>query len=518
MANMARNPIADVHSLSDVKDCVTILSSLSVLGNRQGPFTIEKLQQLIGAESHFRALLKREQRVYFGAAADASARTPTGALAKHIQLIHSHFASAFQRYVMCHDSWSGAGEHIDLLYRATALAVANFGALVKWSYFLHETMKSTSWSELHALYYLAEQEGYHQKALKLYEPDDGYHPSIQTLYLRALVLDIINPGSLSAAQIEIAEGWLSEWCSDYSLDTQYSPRSHWIYVDLAEHSGFHIFTPGLQPETIRYLRADSLRTQIEDVKNELRNGRRYSGRGSEYDFPVEEHVALLSTIERLYQAILAKSGNRIEERTPGQNLEVEVVTGLAAIMEALGRDGAASQSGAGSSLGLEQTRSSAAKKNEDSPPGVWKVHDFSSTGFGLLIDRDAGAHAALHNLIAMRQPGAAHWALGAIVRKLTNRAQGQTLIGVEILSYRPLAVTLKRVDKTDNAAATRALYVMGRDGDGKRDFLVLRLADFTSRNIFEIPIQAIHYRVRLNRALKKGPDWIALRFEVDNKR
>ena len=164
---MARNPIANVHSLSDAKDCVTILSSLSVLGNRQGPFTIEKLQQLIGAESHFRALLKREQRVYFSAAADASARTQTDALAKHIQLIHSHFASAFQRYVMRHDSWSGAGEHVDLLYRATALAVANFGALVKWSYFLHEAMKSTSWSELHALYYLAEQEGFHQKTLRL---------------------------------------------------------------------------------------------------------------------------------------------------------------------------------------------------------------------------------------------------------------------------------------------------------------------------------------------------------------
>lgn len=519
---MARNPIANVHSLSDAKDCVTILSTLSALGNHQGPFTIEKLHQLIEAETHFRALLKREQRVYFSAAADASARTQTGALAKHIQVIHSHFASAFQRYVMRHDSWSGAGEHIDLLYRATALAIANFGALVKWSYFLHETMKSTSWSELHALYYLAEQQGFHQRALRLYEPDDGYHPSIQTLYLRALVLDIINPGSLSAAQIEIAEGWLSEWCSDYSLEAQYSPRSHWIYVDLAEHSGFHIVTPGLQPETIRYLRADSLRTQIEDVKNELRNGRRYSGRASEYDFPVEEHVALLSNIERLYQSILAKSGNRIEERTPAQNLEVEVVTGLAAIMQALGRDGAAASSGAGSSLGPEPARSSTATKNEDGPPEIWKVHDFSSTGFGLLIDRTAGEHAALHNLIALRQPGAAHWALGAIVRKLTNRAQGKTLVGVEILSYRPLAVTLKRVTKTeaqtDSAAATRALYVMGRDGDGKRDFLVLRLADFASRNVFEIPIQAIHYRVRLNRAVKKGPDWIALRFEVDNKR
>ena len=216
--------------------------------------------------------------------------------------------------------------------------------------------------------------------------------------------------------------------------------------------------------------------------------------------------------------MLAKSGNRIEERTPAENLHVEVVTGLAAIMEALGRDGAASSPSAGSNLGLEPARSAATKVNEDISPRIWNVHDFSSTGFGLLIDQNAGEHVTLHSLIALRQPGAAHWALGAIARKLANRAEAQTLIGVEILSYRPLAVTLKRVNKTDNAAATRALYVMGRDGNGKRDFLVLRLADFASRNIFEIPIQAMHYRVRLNRAVKKGPDWIALRFEVDNKR
>jgi hypothetical protein len=515
---MAHNPIANVHSLSDARNCITILSTLSTLGSRQGPFTVEKLHQLIEAEAHFRALLKRGQRAYFRTVADERARKHTSALAKHIQLIHSYFASTFQRYVIRHDSWSGEGDHVNLLYRATALAIANFGALVKWGYFLHEKMKSTSWSELHALYYFAEQEGFHQKALRLYEPDDGYHPSIQTLYLRALVLDIINPGSLSAAQIEIAEGWLSEWCSDYSLESQYSPRSHWIYVDLVEHSGFHIVNPGLHAETIRYLRADSLRTQIEDVKNELRNGRHYSGRGSEQDFPVEEHVALLSSVERLYQSILARSGNRIEERTPAQNLVVEVVTGLATIMEMLGRDGAAPPSG----IGVKPGRSSAAKIDEDAAPVIWKVHDFSSTGFGLLFDRIAGEDAVMHSLIALRQPGAVHWALGTIVRKLTNRAQGQTLVGVEILSYRPLAVTLKRVNaaeaKTGSATATPALYVLGRDSDGKRDFLVLRLGDFASRNIFEIPIQAIHYRVRLNRAVKKGPDWIALRFEVENKR
>jgi cyclic-di-GMP-binding protein len=518
---MSDHPIAHINSLSNVKDCVAILSVLSLLGNREGPFTLDRLQQLIAVEAHFRALLRREQIAYFSAVQDESRKGETDAFAKQMQLIHSHLASAFQRYVMRHEAWSESGLQSDLLYRTTGLAAANFGALVKWGYFLHETLKGTSWTELHALYYFAEGEGFHQIGLNIYAPATGYLPSVEALYLRALMLDVINAGSLSIAQIEIAEGWLSEWCADYALEAQYSPRSHLIYVDLAEHSGFHVMVPGVQGDTIRYLRADALGTQIEDVKNELRSGRLYSGRGGTSDFPMQEHVALLSGIERLYHSILARSGNRVEERVQAADLEVEVEIGLEAILKVVSAD-RASAANAGLSLQLLDP-GGAAQKPDEGLPKVWKVHDFSSHGYGLLIERSTGERVALHNLIALRSPGKGHWALGTIVRKLSNRIQGQTLFGVEIMSYRPLPVPLIRV-APDRAAPTtdgvgiHALYVAGKDNDGRRDFLVLRLSDFVSRNVFELLTHGAYYRVRLNRAVKKGADWIALRFEVDNKR
>jgi hypothetical protein len=505
------NPIAQVITLSDTKDFIAILSALTVLGSREGPFTADKLRQLIAADTHVRAMLRMEMPGYFAAQNDAARKPESDMFAKHMQLVHSHFASAFQRYVMRKDAWLGAAGDEHLLQLASALAIANFGTLVKWSYFLHETLKGTSWSELHALYYLAEQQGYHHQPVHVFGEGTLYNPSIQALYLRALVMDIFNPGSLTAAQIEIAEGWLSAWCLDYALETEFSSRSHLIYVDLAEHAGFHVVTPGVQGDTIRYLRADAMKAQIEEAKTELRLGRQYTGLGSGMEFPVSEHVGLLSAVERVYESIMAKSGNRIAERTQAENLAMEVVLGFDAVLHAT--DNLSGEI----PTGLSRAATSAAN---GAAPERWKVHDYSASGFGLLVDRSTGECLPLQTLIALRTPGAPHWSLGSIVRKLTNRVQGQTLIGIEMLSYRPLPVKLTCSPGEDVVGSTLvpALYVAGKDNEGKRDVMVVRQADLATRNLYEVNTRGAHYRLRLNRAVKKGTDWVALRFEVDNKR
>ncbi len=506
------NPIANIRGLTDSKDCIAILSTLSVLGNRDGPFLVEKLDQLLAAKSHFTMLVQEALPGYFVSSSEETTRAASDGFAKQIQLVQSHFASTFQRYVFRKDDWHTSAEDDIRLRLATGHAIGSFAALVKWSYFLHETLKGSSWSELHALYYLAEQQGYHHQPLDLYGSEAPYNPSIQALYLRALVLDIINPGSLTPAQIEIAEGWLSAWCLDYSLETEVQPRSHLVYVDLAEHAGFHVVTPAVKGDSIRYLRSDALRGQIEEVKNELRKGHQYLGLGVASQIPVEEHAAVLSAIERLYNNILAQSGNRISERTPVKDQSLYVVLGYDAVLDAVNATAVSQQSA--SSLSLEPL---VADPDSSTPP--WAVHDISRSGLGLLVDRATGDVIPLQTLIGLRSSPDKPWAVGSIVRKLTNRVQGQTLIGIELLSNRALPVRLERTGAPATAAETlHAMYLPGSDNEAKRDFLVLRQAEFAARSTFEIPTRNTHFRVRLNRAVKKGTDWIAMRFEVDNKR
>src|SRR3954465_13774581 len=84
--------------------------------------------------------------------------------------------------------------------------------------------------------------------------------------------------------------------------------------------------------SLRYVRTDGLKAQIEEVQAGLRHGRLFAGYGAGAVFPVEQHVALLATIEKLYQSILAGSENRIEERTHFEDREVDVVVGVDRVM------------------------------------------------------------------------------------------------------------------------------------------------------------------------------------------
>ena len=113
--------------------------------------------------------------------------------------------------------------------------------------------------------------------------------------------------------------------------------------------------------------------------------------------------------------------------------------------------------------------------------------------------------------------------MGVIVRKLTQRTVGETLLGIEILCYRPLPVTLTRyahvrdVEPDPGVTPVRALYLPGGDADGKADILVMPAADFQLKNVFSLAAKKNKFRVRINRVLRKGGDWVGLRFEVIGK-
>jgi len=100
------------------------------------------------------------------------------------------------------------------------------------------------------------------------------------------------------------------------------------------------------------------------------------------------------------------------------------------------------------------------------------------------------------------------------VRKLPNRVRDDTLIGVEVLSYRPIAVEFV---PEKGGGALPAVYLAGTDPAGKLDALIVRLADFHTDQTLVLKAGAATYRIRLNRIIRKGADWIKARFEIESK-
>lgn len=504
------------------------LAALRDTGRDGAEFTLERLQALLAIEEHFQALILYDQIEFLRRPAPAS--PPDREFAAGIQRIFLEAANGFQRFLRNSPAWSAGEDGQELALRVTGLALHAIHGFMKWGYFLDEPVRPAPWRQVHTLFLLAEHAGRAQAPFVLHPSQPSFKPSVQALYLRILVLELLNTGSLSRIQVEIADGWLASWCGDYSLDTEYSPRSHLFRVDVASASGMELIPEDAPRGSHRYLRADALKAQVEEVRAGLRHGRLYAGHGAGSVFPVEQHVALLGAIEKLQESVLEASASRIEERKHFEDREVDMALGidtlLAKVREGPRAPGAALPPAAAVAETIEITPAGVSRVEPAAPAFAepadareedverWRVHDLSSHGYGLVADRHAAERVMLNGLVGLRNQATGGWIVATVVRKLADRALGETLVGLEVLAHRAIFVALVPAAGGDPVAA---LFLPGRDANGKLDSLVLRPGDFDSRDAYVVRAAGSTYRIRMNRIIRKGADWIKARFEIVSK-
>lgn len=513
-------------TIRDTGTRALFLAAVRELGQDAPPYTADRLERLMRIEEHFQALLLYDQLEFLRGPASVAEAERDFALT--VQRICLEAANGFQRFLRHREDWAGAPETAELRFRVTGLALNAIHHFVKWGCFLAEPGRSVPWKQLHALYALAESEGYSQVPFVLHPTLPSFKPSVQSLYLRTLILDLVNAGTLSPVQVEIADGWFSSWCGDYALDSDYSSRAHLFFVDLASERGLHLMRKDSHGDSVRYVRADGLKAQLEEVQAGLRHGRLYAGHGAGAVFPVEEHVALLAIIEKLYQSMIAGAENRIEERTRFEDREIDVIVGLERVLARIRRGpepmpAAPAQAPAASEMveispsGLSLTEvETAATPAVAIDPDVqtWRVKDLSSNGYGLLVEKALADMVMLNGVIGLRNQVSGGWILGSVVRKLANRVRGEILAGVEVLSFRPLRVELVPVE---GGPTVEALYLPGYDATAKLDSILIRAADFSATTPYRLEAGGDTYRIRLNRIAKKGADWVRVRFEIESK-
>jgi hypothetical protein len=514
-----------VRTMRDAGGRALFLAAMRELGQDRPPYSSERLGRLMRVEEHFDSLLVYDQLEFLRAGGEPSEDDRD--FAHSVQRIWLEAANAFQRFLRNPDEWSAAPAPAELRYRVTGLALNAIHGFVKWGCFLAEPGRTVPWKQLHALYALAEAEGYSQAPFVLHASQPSFRPSVQWLYLRTLVLDLVNAGNLTKVQIELADGWFSTWCGDYTLDADYSSRAHLFFVDLAADRGLSLMRRDSHGDSVRYVRADGLKAQLEEVQAGLRHGRLYAGHGAGAVFPVEEHAALLAIIERLYQSMVAGAENRLEERTRFEDREIDVVVGIDRAMARIAR-GPEPAPAAGSAapavaemveispsgLSLTSIDTGAVAAAVDPDIQTWRVKDLSSKGYGLLVDKGAADAVMLNGVIGIRNQATGGWILGSVVRKLADRVRGEILAGVEVLSFRPLPVQLVPLE---GGRTVDALYLPGYDASGKLDSIVIRVADYKATTPYRLAAGGATYRIRLNRIAKKGADWIRARFEIESR-
>jgi hypothetical protein len=541
-------------SIQDRKKRAAAMIALKSFPDRQGPLTPARVADLISFENNLHVIIQSDKRWFFA----NSERTDAIQFARDMHVLHNFGAATTEQIIARRSEWlmgeENGVENDQLLQRVVALALHHYASSIKWSFFRHETVKPQIWPLLHAQFSFAESNGFATTLTHLFDAESHFKTSVQALYLRALLLDVLNTGSLSMPQIEIADGWLAEWTLGYQLDQTYSPAAHSLFVDLDASMGIQLVTGNTAWPSYRYLKMERLRDQAEVVRSELRVGRPYHGHTSSSEFPVREHVALLTNVERVYKSLLDHSVSHIEERQLVANMNADVRIGFEAVRSAIFGDtddtkptAARSRNADGSSVtsaptmkfaDLELSLSPVEKARDDatSQSGTggeadtnaahtarWKIHDMSSKGVGLLVERGVGEAVTVGQLLAIKPFGEVHWMLGVLVRKLTQRTVGETLLGVEILCLRPLPITLRQFaqladSKPDpSLPPTQALYLPGLEQHGRADIIVMPDHDVGLKSIFGLSAAASKYRLRINRVLRKETGWMGVRFEVLGK-
>jgi hypothetical protein len=515
-------------SVREAPERAAFLAAIRELGRDGGDFSLARLQQLIRVEDHFQALLAYGQ-VDFLRQPFAVAEGERD-FALNVQRICLESANGLQRFLRNRASWARTRDALDVMFLVTGLAIDAIHCFVKWGCFLNEMGRGAPWKQMHALYALAEADGYADAEFELHASQPDLRSSVQSLYLRALLADLLNTGNLAKPQMEIADGWFAEWSREYALDRDYDPRRHLFCVDLASDTGMHLVRRQSQGPSVRYLRAERLGAQVEAMRADLRQGRLHVGSGAGGAFPIEEHAALLGIVEKLHQSMAAGGQARIDERTTFDDREVDVAIGMERVMRkmreapeggAMARPAVAGMemidiSPASLSALVEDPQIAAAKlESPSADPEIerWRVQDISSRGYGLLVDRGAAEAVALNGLVALRNHETGGWIIGTVVRKQPNRGRAEVLVGVEILAYRPIVTELRFAA----ARAVPALFLPGLDPGGKDDSLLMPLGDFDAGSRFAIKVARSDYRVRVNRILRKGADWISARFEIESK-
>jgi hypothetical protein len=299
-----------------------------------------------------------------------------------------------------------------------------------------------------------------------------------------------------------------------------------FYVDLAKEAGLRILAEVVQGESIRYVRVEAIKAQLEDVQTGLRHGRLFSGYGIGSAFPVSDHVVVFNHFERLFQSVVSGQQQRIESRQELEDREVDVIVGFSTILSHIGRLEKVSDI---SAEGLSLTPMDGDEVHEpQSDLEQWRLQDLSSSGYGMIVDRATSERVLLNALVAIRNQSLKdkeRWLICNTVRKLVRKERG-ILLGLEMICATPQFVRLYplrggitvsgKLDKIPSVM--RALYLPGDDRRGKQDSILIGANDFTAAYPFGLRLGKTRYIIRFNRIIHRGFDWLQARFEIEGKR
>ncbi len=420
----------------------------------------------------------------------------------------------------------------------------------RWQYVRNFHPDEVFWLNVNQLYRFAEQQGLDSTAVFLFG-DHGAATTVQDQYLILQMLSLLSSGNLNPRQLNFAYEVLARISNRMALTPRYSddasfvvtlnhphPASraraeagnemarYWNTADMVEilHGWAIVMEHGRIPPELKPLIEPGVDAGVLNHLTREWAAKPVVFERAERVAVSNRHIEVAHRLPQLHKLIRKPD----EEQAQGRAAEGRDSYDDAANIRIYGF--VTSRKRDKSSSPLPPSTLSLHGETAEAPAPAefqkWEVENISQTGLGVSLDVMGNEWVGLGSLIGYREGTSDNWSLG-IVRRLKRSSRERIYLGVETLSNRPLAASLRPTDSRliDPTLPPDQVWLAGhisvfmpcRRGGKIVNALVLPLSLYMLGKQFYMSARGKHFQIALGKVMEKGSDWCLAEIELVQK-
>ncbi len=360
-----------------------------------------------------------------------------------------------------------------IMPRLCSRALYNLGSAYAWRYLRYDVPDSTMWDMLHALYRIAEGEGFENQIVAPYAAQ-AYRSG--GLLLRAELLALAHPGSLQSEQISLLDQWLLDATQPLVLEKSPNPARHHYFIDLVEAHGALPATHQVYNQQCRGWDMSSLIIQLQRNIQELASPK---SNGQHDPVHRQKMLATLSYVEKQWHpSQMGKLRKNARVKTRKSLFAVHGMSDLFQVVkksyqESLAQKTVNSEVTYNEMVDLQMygfvTDSSRTRHqqivNAVQMPGLmdhWETENVSNTGFLVHYPEENSQWLRLACLVGIREEHSTEWK-ACTVRRLIKTHETGSLAGIEIIAHSLVCVTLESLQPNSRLELTLDPFTLRKD-------------------------------------------------------
>jgi hypothetical protein len=404
---------------------------------------------------------------------------------------------------------------------AEALVLA--GQASKWRKISGQRPDVQAREKMHTLYVSAKAAEIDATILKITVEKQVIETTIESLYIRALLLERFSGGNLPPRRLEILDNWLLQSMSSLWLTKEPIEGAPNLCVDpLAPTRALTPYLPGEKAR--RYLPLRPLQLQVNKIIEGFHRGVIFPGWGLGMTFRIEDHIAVIDFLEREFMLIQGAAAQKSKRLAVSTGDRVTVYLGfndiyLRALMSQTSlpptnKSGATNAASAHLAALVKANSETGSFTAFDMIQGPVTLLDISDSGLGLEMTAEDASRVEVDNLMAIRLDENRPCVIGVVARKANVRQAHSVLVGIKVLSRVPMRVTLEEVTDRTARQSMKGILVGGNANTGYGDSIIVNDSAYKANATMNVAIARGMFHIRLGRVRHQGPGWKMTAVEV----